>query len=82
MGKSFLNKSAWSIEDFLVTTIGIEFKTQVVVGCCFECEAVLERGLDLNIPAIRCNAIVIWLRDFVKDDAVLKFGNDFAYIAN
>lgn len=44
--------------------------------------SVLECGLNLNIPATRCVAVVIWLRDFVKDDVVLKFGNDFADIAD
>ncbi len=82
MSKPFLDKPAWAIEDFLVTTVRIELEAQIVVGCCLECEAVLERGLDLNIPAIRCIAVVIRLRDFVKDDVVLEFSDDFANVAD
>lgn len=81
MSKPFLNKPTWAIEDFLVTTVGIELEAKIVVGCCLECKTVLERRLDLNIPTIRCIAVVIWLRDFVKDDVVFEFSDDFADVA-
>lgn len=82
MSKPFLDKPARAVEDFLVTTVRIELEAQVVVGCRLECKAVLERGLDLYIPAIRCVAIMIGLRNFVKDNVVLKFSNDFTDIAD
>jgi len=77
-----LDKPTRAVEYFFVTTIRIELEAQVIVGGCFECKAILERGLDLNIPTIRCVAIVIWLRNLVKDYVVLKFSNDFSDIAD
>lgn len=82
MSEPLLNESAWAIEDFLITTVGIELEAKIVVGCCLECQAVLKRRLNLDIPAVRCIAVVIRLRYFVKDDVVFEFSDDFADVTN
>jgi len=73
---------AWAVKHLFVPSVRMEFKAQVVIRNCSECQRLLEGRFDLDIAPIGCCRIVVALNDLMEDDVVLKRRDDFADVTN
>lgn len=73
---------AWTVEDFFVFAVFVQFETKIVVRCCSECEVILKSGFDLDSAAVRGVSIIAGLGCCMQGQLVFTCCDDLADVSN